>query len=182
MTNDFDESILRSLRRISRAIDLYSRKLGSIYNLTGPQLVCLREISQTRGISSGDLAKAVSLSGATVTGILDRLEKRRLISRRRDRKDRRKVIVRITEEGRTLAESAPIPLQQVFIKRLNAIPEQQQAALNSMLMKIVEMMEAEELDAAPVLAAGPVTAMADEVLDFLDKDNPERSDNDSDSS
>lgn len=167
MTTDYDESILLALRRITRAIDLHSRHLAKTYNLTGPQLVCLRELARDGTTSPGELAKKVSLSAATVTGILDRLETRRLVRRRRNPKDKRRVIVSLTEEGQQLAASAPPPLHHRLSQGLGALPETEQAAIDESLARVVAMMEAEDIDAAPLLTAGPATSSPGEVVDFL---------------
>lgn len=167
MPTEYDESILRSLRRISRAIDLYSRQLASNYKLTGPQLMCLRELERTGQMRSGDLARAVHLSQATVTGILDRLEARELVQRRRDAQDKRRVLVDINPAGSKLVASAPAPLHKQFADRLGRLSPEQQRTIDQVLSQIVEMMSADELDAAPVMTAGPATAAAGEVVEFL---------------
>lgn len=170
MPTQYDETILRSLRRISRAIDLYSRQLASRYKLTGPQLMCLHELERTDPLRSGELARRVNLSQATVTGILDRLEARELIQRRRDDKDKRRVLVSITPTGSKLVSSAPAPLHKQFADRLGRLPAEEQARIDSVLAQIVEMMSADELDAAPVMMAGPATVVAGEVVEFLTPD------------
>ena len=80
--SDILNKVLISLRRIMRAVDLHSRSLNQRYGLTGPQLIILRELSRLGEISGSELARSVSLSLPTVTGILTRLEKRDLVSRR----------------------------------------------------------------------------------------------------
>lgn len=167
MPSPYDDSILRSLRRITRAIDLYSKQLASSHRLTGPQLVCLRVLSQHELMSPSELSNQVSLSQATVTGILDRLARQDLVSRQRSSKDRRRVELRLTQAGKKLAETAPMPLHQRFAQELDQLPPEQQARIDQVLAQVVEMMEAEALDAAPMLAAGPVDAKPDEVADFL---------------
>lgn len=171
MPTKHDESILLSLRRISRAIDLYSRQLASKYKLTGPQLMCLNELERADQLRSGELARAVHLSQATVTGILDRLEARELVQRRRDPQDKRRVLVNITPAGSKLVARAPAPLHKQFADRLGRLPPDQQAAIDQVLSQVVEMMSAEELDAAPVMTAGPTTAAAGEVVEFLTPDH-----------
>ncbi len=164
----YDESILRALRRIIRAVDIYSRQLASRHSLTGPQLVCLRQLAQEGALTSGGLARAVALSPATVTGILDRLEARALISRQRSAEDKRQVMVQLTEPGRELLAHAPLPLQEKFTRRLAQLPVEQQAEINRVLREVVEMMEAEDIDAAPLLSTGPTTAEPSSVAGFLD--------------
>ena len=170
MPSRYDESILKSLRRISRAIDVHSRKLANTYNLTAPQLVCLREIHVQGPLSPSTLSVAVSLSQPTVTGILDRLEKRTLIKRVRQTTDKRRVNIELTPTGLELVTRAPIPLHEKFAERLSALDEAEQRRIHLVLEEIVDMMEAEHLDASPVLGAGPVDVAPGDVRDFLDTD------------
>lgn len=69
------DNVLSSIRQITQAIDLHSRYLAKNYGLTGPQLLILKEVARQQDISVGRIAKRVSLSQATVTSMLDRLEK-----------------------------------------------------------------------------------------------------------
>ena len=68
--------VLVSLRRIIRAIDLHSRSLIQRFGLTGPQLIILEVLVDRGECSMTELSEAISLSMATVTGILSRLENR----------------------------------------------------------------------------------------------------------
>ncbi len=58
-------------------------------NLTLPQISVMRAVVRSKGISLKDLSHAVSLAHSTVSGIVDRLEKRGMIERRPDQVDRR---------------------------------------------------------------------------------------------
>lgn len=151
-----EDSILRSLRRITRAIDLYSRQLAKQFKLTGPQLVCLRQLHQRGALMPSELAKAVSLSQATITGIIDRLYAQGLVTRDRSEEDRRRVDVALTGAGRRVVDALPSPLQERFAKRLAELPVGNQQVIDTILKQIVSMMEADELEAAPVLQAGSI--------------------------
>jgi DNA-binding MarR family transcriptional regulator len=109
----------------------------------------------------------MDLSQATVTGILDRLEARGLLTRERDTRDKRRVLIRSTEAGQRLVKSAPAPLQQQFAARLAEAPPDEQQRIDQVLQQIVEMMSAEEIDASPMLVAGPMDAEPEETADFL---------------
>src|SRR5690606_42143212 len=91
----YEEEILRSLRRIIRAVDLYSRRLMAAHGLSGPQLLCLTQLAKGE-MRSGALAPALSLSPATVTGIPARPAARGPIGPRRQRRDTRRVAARLT--------------------------------------------------------------------------------------
>ncbi len=177
MESSLEDRVLRSLRRIIRAIDLHSRQLESQFGLTGPQLVCLRVIAQEGPLQPSELARRVDLSQGTVSGIIDRLARRQYVSRRRGQKDRRRVTLSALTAGRDLLADAPSPLQTRFAERLAALPGENQQVIATMLEQIVRMMDAEGLDAAPVLMAGhamrPPDVHSDASFDDHDHDDHE---------
>jgi hypothetical protein len=77
------EDVLVALRRVIRATDLHSKQLIKTASVTAPQLLLLQAIHRHGDVMIGTLAKDVSLSQATVTTILDRLESRDLVYRLR---------------------------------------------------------------------------------------------------
>lgn len=156
---DYEDDILRSLRRVIRAADVYSRKLIAEHGLSCPQLMCLRQLDDGP-LLTGRLAKALSLSPATVCGILDRLEARGLLVRERQVEDKRQIVVRLTATGRDAVRNAPPALQDRFLFRFRALSVGQQAALNRTLKALVAMMAVEEVDLASLLGATEVFATA----------------------
>lgn len=150
---EVEEEILRALRRITRAIDIHSRKLATTFGLTGPQLVCLRALGQVEHMTPSGLAKEVALSQGTVTGIVDRLAARQLVNRERNAPDRRLVTVTITDAGRALIDQAPSPLQEQFTERLAGLSGAEQDRIRDTLEMIVRMMGGEAIDAEPILGA-----------------------------
>ncbi len=167
MVRQIEEDILRSLRRISRAIDLHSRKLVNDLGLTGPQLVVLRTIARVGPVTPSVVAREVSLSQATVTGIIDRLSGRQLATRERSDRDRRLVAVRVTEAGQALVDSAPSPLQDRFVERLAALPSAEQEQIREALERIVVMMGSEDVPAAAVLSTSSAAQSPEEAKDML---------------
>jgi DNA-binding MarR family transcriptional regulator len=168
MSRGVEDKILRSLRRITRAIDLHSRWMASHFGLTVPQLVCLRTLAQRDDITPSALSREVDLSQATITGIIDRLVKRDLVKRQRSETDRRRVALTITPEGNKLLAASPSPLQERFLNRLSELPEENQRVIETVLEQVVRMMDAEGLDASKVLTTGLPSASADEVEEFLE--------------
>jgi DNA-binding MarR family transcriptional regulator len=147
----YDRRVLRSLRRIIRAIDLYSRELKAACGLTVPQLVCLSAIVREKQITAAALALQVHLSPSTLVGILDRLEKNRLLQRVRSVEDRRRVIIMATEVGKDAVLNAPSPLQENLAVGLGNLLPDEQATIAQSLDKIVELVEAHEITVAPLL-------------------------------
>lgn len=152
----YDE-LLVSLRKVIRAIDLHSKQLNKTSGLTGPQLLIMNEVAHTDGITASRIAQNVNLSPATVTNILDRIENRNLITRVRSQLDKRRVSLHLTEAGKQLLEQAPQPLQEHFIEKFSALEEWEQSLLLSSMQRIAAMMDADQLDASPLLEVGAIT-------------------------
>ncbi|HSC46967.1 MAG TPA: MarR family transcriptional regulator [Gammaproteobacteria bacterium] len=138
---DLMKAIFMDLRRIMRAMDVYSRQLSNSHGLTGPQMLCLREVSERGSLTTGDLARAIALSPATLTGILDRLEMRGLVSRERRPEDKRRVLVSLTAMGKEMSQELPSPMQERFGSKLAALPAEEQAVIRRALDKMADMME-----------------------------------------
>ena len=152
--SELHDQVLVSLRRIIRATDLHSRRLGKETGLTTPQLVVLRAVHERCSPTVSEIARNVSLSHATVTSILNRLENQGFIRRVRSEEDKRRVNVHLTTEGATLLETAPQPLQESFVNRFAALETWEQHLVVAALDRVATMMDAEDLDAAPLLATG----------------------------
>lgn len=155
-------SVLIALRRLMRATDLYSRELVRKTGLTTPQLLLLQSIRNRNHASIGELADDISLSQATVTSILDRLEQRGLVTRERSTKDKRKVHVHLTDIGRAMAKKAPPPLQENFVRQFQELADWEQHMIIAALQKVSAMMNADAIDAAPVLDAGLLDRQAEQ--------------------
>lgn len=152
------EEVLVSIRQIIRAIDLYSSRLSKEVGLTGSQLVLMREIRNSSDETIRQIARNANMSQATATTILDRLEKRGLVVRLRSQLDKRKVHAHLTDTGLELIDKAPLPLQDGFIFRFQQLADWEQSLLLSSVQRISAMMNAEHLDASPILVAGYVVA------------------------
>ena len=155
------EELLVSIRKVIRAIDLHSKQLNKSSGLTGPQLLIMQEIARVKGITASAVAKEINLSAATVTNILDRLESRDLIERVRSNEDKRRVSLFLTNKGKTSLIDAPQPLQEHFIQNFCALEQWEQSLLLSSMQRIASMMDATDLDAAPVLEIAPMTVSSE---------------------
>ncbi|MBU2924339.1 MarR family transcriptional regulator [Colwellia sp. 4_MG-2023] len=152
------QELLIALRKVIRAIDLHSKHLSKTSGLTSPQLLIMLEIDKMSGVNSSQVAKSVNLSAATVTNILDRLENKNLVSRVRDTQDKRKVGLYLTDQGKALLLNAPQALQEHFIEKFSSLAGWEQSQLLSSLERLAEMMDANEIDAAPVLELNAMNA------------------------
>jgi DNA-binding MarR family transcriptional regulator len=154
MAEELGFQILRAIRRIIRRTSEYSRNLGKSSGVSVPQLLCLKAISEFPSdteVTVAMVADSVQLSAATVSRILDRLERGGFILRERRSADRRKVCLSLTQKGRDQYADLPTPLHDQFLERLEQLDATERLALLKALETIVELMDAQRLDAAPVL-------------------------------
>lgn len=148
--------VLRSIRQIVRRISEHSRYLSREVGLTIPQLMCLKAIGEFEGedpdgLTVARVAEAVQLSPATVSRIIDRLVRAGLIKRERSERDRRRVCLALTDVGLERFQTLPTPMQDRFVSSLMALNEGERATLLSALRQIGAMMDATDVEAAPML-------------------------------
>jgi len=153
---DVAEQVLRSIRQIVRRISAYSKHLSQHVGLTVPQLLCVKAIGQLEEageteITVAAVGEAVNLSPATVSRIVDRLVQDGLINRERTAKDRRKVCLSLTMVGLERYPTLPTPLEDRFVQRFSAVSMDERVQIMSSLQRLVELMDAVEIEAAPIL-------------------------------
>ncbi len=145
---------LVALRQIIRATDMDGRQLAKQTGLTTSQLVVMQLLKRSPGLTITKLAERVSLRQATVTALIDKLESRSLVQRKRSDLDRRRVELYLTEEGSAMIEAAPTILQERFIVQFDQLEDWEQSFILAALQRVASMLDAGELDASPVLSVG----------------------------
>ncbi len=141
------EATMNHLRRIVRALELYSKEVEARFGLTGPQLWALWELGQGGPMALKALAARMHLHPSTVVGVVDRLAEKGLAFRSEDPEDRRRVRLGLTPKGRATLRRAPHPAQGRLIHGLQALEPRKRKALHAALGTLVKVMEAEDLDA-----------------------------------
>ena len=159
--DDQAELALIALRKILKATEANVKALAGETGLTASQLLVLQVLKSRGETLTGDLARAVDLKQATVSIIVDKLQDMKLVERRRGESDRRRVWVRITEAGAASVKGAPDLLQETFRSRFRHLADWEQASLVAALLRIVSLLDAERIDASPLLAVGDVTDAAE---------------------
>ncbi|SRR5690554_1812576 len=154
MTNS--DALLVALRQINRAIDLHSKQLKKETGQTTPQLLILKALQKGGRLKPSVIAKSVHLSHATVTSIVDRLEKSKMLTREKSADDRRSVEIVLTDKGRECIENAPEMLQEDFLVSFSQLENWEQSLLISSVQRIASMMDADRLESAPILEIGEI--------------------------
>ncbi|WP_258000446.1 MarR family winged helix-turn-helix transcriptional regulator [Bacillus sp. Marseille-P3661] len=105
---------VRLSKKITRIINFYLKP----YNITTEQWGVLRTLSESDHISQKQLSKRADKDQATLTKILDLLEKNEFIQRVQNPSDRRSFIIKITDKGSQLCEELIPFLEKAFEKLL----------------------------------------------------------------
>jgi DNA-binding MarR family transcriptional regulator len=137
--------IMQSLRRIFKAIQDYSHEVSDKFGITGPQLWALKTISQNESLSLSDLSERMYLHPSTITGVIDRLERKGYVTRSRDKVDRRVIYVQLSAEGKRLAKRAPNPAQGKMIYGLKNLKKRELNLIYDSVQKLVKIMEVENV-------------------------------------
>ena len=129
------------LHQIIQAIDVFSRQSLREFGVTGPQLWALRTIGQAGVVSMGDLAQHMHLHMSTVTGIIDRLEASRLVTRERSEEDARVMELRLTLKGRGILSRAPEPPRSKAARGLQKLPLRKLRQVRTSLALVARAMD-----------------------------------------
>ena len=160
--NDRSNKALVALRRILRVTELNSRKLARLSEVNTSQLLVMQLLAQEGESLPTVIAKAVELKQATLTVLLNRLEESGLVSRRRDTKDRRRIWVKLTDEGKAVLERSPDLLQHRFENGFAVLEEWEQAMVIAALERVALLLDADDIEAAPILEIGDLDRLVED--------------------
>ena len=160
MEQQITNAALRAIRRILRATDQGGRRLAAVTGLTPSQLLVLQQIERSGETTPSVVASALHFGQATVTNIVDRLVADGLVTRSRGEKDKRQMLLRPTPAAHALIERAPDMLHERFRDRFEDLPAWEQSMILAALEKLALLLDAGEMDAAPLLDGGAIDRSA----------------------
>src|SRR5690606_30455336 len=146
---------LTAMRKILRRTELNSKQLMRETGLTPSQLIFMQMLDGGQEQTAGYVAGRMGISQATTTALLQRLESLGMIQRRRGEKDRRQVLLSLTEQGRLALDIAPDGLHAQFQKQFAALADWEQHMLVASLERVAAMLETGNEPAAAVLDSRP---------------------------
>ncbi len=135
---DIDNAVGYAVGHAAARIKIALRRafVAAGHDVTPDQWVVLYRLLENEGITQAGLGERTVKDKTTITRILDRLEARKLLTRRRDPDDRRSQRLYLTEAGRALAQ-ALVPIVQAFADEAYAdLTENDKAALHDLLARI----------------------------------------------
>lgn len=111
---------VRLSKKLTRIVNLHLKP----YSITTEQWSVLRTLNEIDDISQKELSERADKDQATLTKILDLLEKNEFIERTPNPSDRRSFLIRITNKGRGLVKDVDPYLEKVFTKITGSIPKE----------------------------------------------------------
>ena len=127
---------LRLVWAVDHGLQRVSKRMEEQLGVTGPQRFTLRLIGRFPGVTASQLSEALDVHPSTVTGILKRLEKRKLLVRRADPHDRRRAFLALTEAGRALNVDPSGTVEGAVEKALAGLPPAKVAIAREVLTEL----------------------------------------------
>ncbi|QHT71091.1 MarR family transcriptional regulator [Rhodocytophaga rosea] len=146
MPREFDQKTIASInsmaRQFSDATILMHEAIAREVGLSGTDHKYLGILIQQGEMTAGELARFTGLTTGAVTGLIDRFEKKGLVSRRFDKEDRRKVvIVPDTEKANSLLRGIFSQIQTKTLDMLSNFNEQELTIIERYLTAAIAMMK-----------------------------------------
>ena len=145
--------ILIKIRKIVRSIDIESKKIQKEYGVSIPQVLCLGFLHQSPNYQStqSDIRKFLNLNSSTVSGIINRLEKKGLVARLPKFGDMRVVKIALTSAGDKLFNTIPSLLHEQLSDKLQKLDDLELLRVKESLETLVKLLEIEEVEASPLI-------------------------------
>lgn len=155
--------ILIKIRKIVRSIDIESKKIQKDHGVSIPQVLCLSFLHDSPGYQAtqSDIRKFLNLNPSTVSGIIDRLEKKGLLARLPKFGDKRVVTIALTSAGDRLLKGIPSLLHVQLAERLKELGDEELQDIEKGLNTLVTILDIDKVEASPMLTLDPNLENAD---------------------
>ncbi|MBN1117348.1 MAG: MarR family transcriptional regulator [Bacteroidales bacterium] len=149
---DTTEVLIR-IRKIVRSINLESKKIQKEHGVSIPQVLCLNFLKSAKNYQStqGEIRKFLNLNSSTISGIIDRLEKKGYLARLPNLSDKRVVNIALTAAGDKLLEKLPPLLHEQLSERLQKIDIGKLQQIEQSLDLLVNMLDLQGMEALPLI-------------------------------
>jgi len=145
--------VLIQIRRIVRAVNLESKRIEREHGISIPQFLCLKFLYKQNNYAANHrlIKDYLQLNASTVTGIVHRLEKKKLVAKLPSAEDKRQTMIAITTQGAELLEKVPDPLHERLKIKLKELSPDELKGLRDAFNTIADFLNIDEVDAAPII-------------------------------
>jgi len=149
--------ILIKIRKIVRSIDIESKKIQKEHGVSIPQVLCLTYLhdSPNYQATQADLRRFLNLNPSTVSGIIDRLEKKGYLARLPKIGDKRVVNIALTSSGDKLLKGIPSLLHVQLTEKLEKLSEIELNDIERGLNTLVTILNIDKVEASPMITIEP---------------------------
>jgi len=134
---------MRLLWAVDHGLQSTSKRMAANLGITGPQRLVIRIVGRFPGISAGELAEVLHVHPSTLTGVLKRLEQRRLLERAADPRDARRALLGLTRRGRAVDTTRTGTVEASVRAALGRQPSARLAAARAVLLALADELGAE---------------------------------------
>ena len=127
--------------KIHRAMRHFFECQMKRYNITPPQFEVLMTLWKEDRLSLTELGRRLSRDGPTITGIIDRMEKKNIVTRVRSNEDRRVIRVHLTQKAKKMKEDLMKMQRNASTEITEDLSEQDIILLEKLLQKILKNIE-----------------------------------------
>jgi DNA-binding MarR family transcriptional regulator len=141
---------LRRLWRLNHALEKLSSRMDQRLGVTAQQRLVIRCVGKYPGVTAGQLAELLHIDPGTASATLKRLEEKRLIERRRDPRDKRRVALGLTAQGRQIDRPSQGTVEAVAERMLDEMTAAETAGVVTTLERFTSLLETNDARPAPV--------------------------------
>jgi DNA-binding MarR family transcriptional regulator len=128
---------MQLLWELAHALDRTSKHMADAIGVTGPQRLVLRVVGLRPGVSAGELAATLHVHPSTLTGVLQRLVAQRLLTRKDDRRDRRRAVLHLTARGAQVNATSKGTVEAAVTRALGEVSARDRAACRRVINCVV---------------------------------------------
>ena len=152
------DSIIISIRKILRSVNLESKRIQKEHGLSIPQLLVLTYLNNQPEFKAThkEVTKYLNLNSSTITGIISRLEKKDYIIRKVNPDDRRVSYIALTALGQKLLQSTPKLMHERLAHKLKEADPSKVQELEKAFNLVIEFMGIEDVEASPVITVDEI--------------------------
>lgn len=138
------QQVLKQFRLIYGSMKQHLREGEESWGVSGSRMAILQEVARQPGVGITELAGRLAIHQSTCSILVDKLEARGLVIKKRSRGDQRRVGLSVSAEAQRLLAAAPRPAEPVLPEALNAMPDGALESLSHNLSQLIRELEKPE--------------------------------------